>query len=272
MFLTFTHANEFLTLLFTSVKLTNCLVTDQSQRHRETFSWHWVVAFARWCNAEAKCWLCVKARSEAVTLDGEGNSREVWKTVSQSRARTIWPGLALPQWYSHSFCYEITSSWGGTVHISAILFPEIKELWSKLPRSIGWVWIVPRNKWDLRAKEMRTISLWWRFTHCFAGSLPSRPVPPAEDQETRFDSCFTLLFLLYVTDFIAFVKYQQGKQDRVRPRTPLALTQHKRGTSPLWGGTDLGNFDTFTHCSSSQSTDPSQPQPPRGHLIKAAPQ
>lgn len=146
------------------------------------------------------------------------------------------PVLALPQWYSHSFCYEITSSWGGTVHISAILFPEIKELWSKLPRSIGWVWIVPRNKWDLRAKEMRTISLWWRFTHCFAGSLPSRPVPPAEDQETRFDSCFTLLFLLYVTDFIAFVKYQQGKQDGVRPRTPLALTQHKRGTSPLWGG------------------------------------
>lgn len=133
MFLTFTHANEFLTLLFTSVKLTNCLVTDQSQRHLETFSWHWVVAFARWCNAEAKCWLCVKARSEAVTLDGEGNSREVWKTVSQSRARTIWPGFGsasviqplvllwdnqLLRGNSAYFCYSLPRDKGALIKIA----------------------------------------------------------------------------------------------------------------------------------------------------------
>lgn len=55
-----------------------------------TFSWHSVVAFVGWCNAEGQkllsstSWLSVKARHEAVTLDGKENCREAWETVSKS--------------------------------------------------------------------------------------------------------------------------------------------------------------------------------------------
>lgn len=134
---------------------------DQSQRHQGTFSWHSVVAFVRWCNAESQillsgtAWVCEKARSEAVTLDGKENSREVWKTVSKSYARIIWPGFgSASEWYSLFFFFllYLTSTQEGTVHISAVLFPEKKDLWPKLPRSTGWVWIVLRNKWDPRAR------------------------------------------------------------------------------------------------------------------------
>lgn len=125
----------------------------------------------------------IRVSPKAVTLDGKENSREVWKTVSKAHARIAWPGDS-----------SALASLLYSQHLPRESSPSLP------PQSCGSG--VPG---PIRAMGTRGTSRpEGRLTNCVRGSLPSRPVPPAEDQETRLDHPFPSASPL-LWGFIAFV-------------------------------------------------------------------